>query len=154
MHVQWVAKYIIYTWNLPSFFDCFLTVDEHLENPTTLNLSRLVNFRNKAVSIYLALMIFNFIPANSAKWGEMLDVNIHKTNKNVLALKRKKAKARTNAKKVITRLCEKPGSGKRTCFGPRNSKIVYQNFRLSTIPTFNMIEVNRYDNRVKIYRTS
>ena len=72
---------------------------QHLENPTTLNLSRLVNFRNKAVSIYLALMIFNFMPANSAKGGEMLDVNIHKTNKVVLALKRKKAKARTNAKK-------------------------------------------------------
>ena len=98
MHVQWVAKYSIYNWDLPCFFDCFLTLDEHLENPTTLNLSRLVNFRNKAVSIYLALMIFNFIPANSAKWGEMLDVNIHKTNKAVLALK-KKAKARTNAKK-------------------------------------------------------
>ena len=98
MHVQWVAKYIIYNWDLHCFFDCFLTVDEHLENPTTLNLSRLVNFRNKAVSIYLALVIFNFIPANSAKWGEMLDVNIHKTNKVVLALK-KKAKARTNAKK-------------------------------------------------------
>ena len=29
----------------------------------------------------------------------MLDVNIHKTNKVVLALKRKKAKASTNAKK-------------------------------------------------------
>ena len=72
---------------------------QHLENPTTLNLSRLVNFRNKAVSIYPTLMIFNFILANSAKWGEMLDVNIHKTNKVVLALKRKKAKARTNAKK-------------------------------------------------------
>ena len=28
-----------------------------------------------------------------------MDVNIHKTNKVVLALKRKKAKARTNAKK-------------------------------------------------------
>ena len=81
------------------FLLLFLTVDEHLENATTLNLSRLVNFRNKAVSIYLALMIFNFIPANSEKWGEMLDVNIHKTSKVVLALKRKKAKARTNAKK-------------------------------------------------------
>ena len=44
-------------------------------------------------------MIFNFIPKNSAKWGEMLDVNIQKTNKVVLALKRKKAKARNNAKK-------------------------------------------------------
>ena len=30
----------------------------------------------------------------------MLDVNIHKTNKVVLALKRKKAKARINAKKI------------------------------------------------------
>ena len=29
----------------------------------------------------------------------MLDMNIHKTNKVVLALKRKKAKARTNAEK-------------------------------------------------------
>ena len=154
MHVQWVAKYSIYNWDLPCFFDCSLMVDEHLEDPTTLNLSRLVNFKNKAVSIYLALMISNFIPANSAKWGEMLDVNIHKTNKVVLALKRRKAKARTNVKKVITRLCEKLGSGKRMCFEPRNSKIVYQNSRLSTIPTFNMIKVNRYDNRGKIFRTS
>ena len=53
----------------------------------------------KVVSIYLAHMIFNFIPANSAKWGEMLDVNIHKTNKVVLALKRKKGKG--------SYLCEK-----------------------------------------------
>ena len=113
MHVQWVAKYIIYNWDLHCFFDCFLAVDGHLENPTTLNLSRSVNFRNKAVSIYLALMIFNFISANSAKWGEMLDVNIHqihKTNKVVLALKTKKAKARTNAKKSNnTALWETPG---------------------------------------------
>ena len=41
-----------------------------------------------------------------------------------------------------------------TCFEPRNSKIVYQNSRLSTIPTFNIIKVNRYDNRGKISRTS
>ena len=84
----------------------------------------------------------------------MLDVNIHKTIKVVLALKRKKAKARTNVKKVIAWFYEKPGSGKRTCFGPRNSKIVYQNSRLSTIPTFNMIKDNRYDHRGKISRTS
>ena len=64
-----------------------------------MNIWRILNFRNKAVSIYLALMIFNFIPANSAKRGEMLDVNVLKTNKVVLALKRKKAKARTNAEK-------------------------------------------------------
>ena len=84
----------------------------------------------------------------------MLEMNILKTNKVVLALKRKKEKARTNAKKSNTQLCEKPGSGKRTCLGPRNSKIVYQNSRLSTIPTFNMIRVNPYDNRGKISRTS
>ena len=57
-------------------------------------------------------------------------------------------------KKEITRLYVKPGSGKRTWFGPRNSKIVYQNSRLSTIRTFDMIKVNRYDNRGKICRTS
>ena len=84
----------------------------------------------------------------------MLDVNIHETNKVVLALKRKKAKAPTNAKKSNNTAFEKPGGGKRTCFGPRNSKIVYQNSRLSTIPTFNIIKVNRYDNRGKISRTS
>ena len=33
-----------------------------------------------------------------------------------------------------------------TCFGPRNSRNVYQNSRLSTIPTFNIIKVNRHDN--------
>ena len=43
-------------------------------------------------------MIFNFIPANSAKLVEMMDMNIHKTT-NELTLKRKTAKARVNAKK-------------------------------------------------------
>ena len=56
-------------------------------------------------------------------------------------------------KKVITGLCEKPGSGKRTCFWPRNSKIVYKNSTFSTISTFNMIKVNRYDNQGRISRT-
>ena len=74
--------------------------------------------------------------------------------RDVAGLEKKKAKARTNVKKVITRFCEKPGSGKRVCFGPGNSKIVYQNSRLSTIPTFNMIKVKRYDNQGKISRTS
>ena len=48
-------------------------------------------------------------------------------------------------KKVITRLCDvcvKPRNGTRSCFGPRNSKIVYQNSTLSAIPTFNVIKVN------------
>ena len=54
-------------------------------------------------------------------------------------------------RETVIRLCEKPGSAKRTCFGPRNSKNVYQNSRLSTIPTFDMIKVNQYDNRGKKY---
>ena len=92
------------------FFEFFFFhfVDEHLENLTVINLS-MVSFRNKAVSIYLAL-IFNFIPANSAAWNP----------------------------------------GVEHVFGPRNSRIVYQNSRLSTIPIFNMIKVNWYDNRGKI----
>ena len=32
--LEWVAKYIIYSINLPSFFEFFLTVDERLENST------------------------------------------------------------------------------------------------------------------------
>ena len=75
----------------------------------------------------------------------MLDVNIHKTI-NKLTLKRKTAKARISAKKVITRLCD-------VCMKLRSVKIVYQNSSLSTIPTFNMIKVNRYDNQGKISRT-
>ena len=38
----------ICSWNLPSFFDCFLTVDEHLENPTTINLSRFGEFHKQS----------------------------------------------------------------------------------------------------------
>ena len=57
-------------------------------------------------------------------------------------------------KKVITRLCEKPGNI------IENVRVLdlgiqkNQNSRLSTIPTFNMINVNRYDNQGKISRTS
>ena len=106
-----------------------------------------MNFRSKAVNIYLALMIFNFIPANSAKWGEMLDVNSHKTNKVVLAFVL--AKARANAKKSNNTALWETSERKTYLFGPRNSKTVHQNSRLSTIPTFNMTKVNRYDNRGK-----
>ena len=82
----------------------------------------------------------------------MLDVNIHKTN----TLKRKKAMAHITVKKskntALPCLRETPEWN--TCFGPRDSKIVYQNSRLCTIPTFNMIKVYRYDNRGKVTRTS
>ena len=78
-HVQ--LKFAFFLW-------IFLTVNEHLENPTIINLSRFGEFQKQtAYSIYLALKIFNFIPPNSTKWGKILDVNIHKTiyNKVVLA---------------------------------------------------------------------
>ena len=113
-----------------------------------------MNFRNKAVSIYLiglALMIFNFITENSAKWGEMLDVNIHKSI-NKLTLKRKTAKARINAKKGITRLrhvCVKPGSETRV-LDLWIQKLSTKILGCLTIPTFNIIKVNRYESRGKI----
>ena len=47
-------------------------------------------------------MIASFIPANSAKWGEMLEANIHKYLEKTNTLKEKQAKARINGKKVIT----------------------------------------------------
>ena len=80
----------------------------------------------------------------------MLEVNIYKY------LKGKKEKARINGKKVITLAlpCLRETLEWNTCFGPRKSKINYQNSRWSTIPTFNMIKDNRYDNRRKITRTS
>ena len=85
----------------------------------------------------------------------MSDVNIHKTI-NKLSLKRKMAKASINAKRSnnMALPCLRETREWNTCFGSRNSKIVYQNFRLSTIPTFNIIKVNRYDSRGKISRTS
>ena len=71
----------------------------------------------------------------------MLDVNIQKTI-NKLTSKRKTAKARINAKKSDNTAlsCLRETREWNMCFGPRNSKIVYQNSRLSTIPTFNMIK--------------
>ena len=55
-HLQ--LKFVFFLW-------LFLTVDEHLENPTIINLSRFSEIQKRSrVSIYLAHMIFNFIPAN------------------------------------------------------------------------------------------
>ena len=76
-----------------------------------------------------------------------------------LTLKRKKAKPRVNAKKVTTRLlvnlpCLSETWEWNRCFKPWNSKIVYQNSRPATIPTFNIIKVYRYDNQGKISGTS
>ena len=83
----------------------------------------------------------------------MLDVNIHKTNKVVLALKRKKRQRFVLMRKnVITRFCHvcvKPGSGTRVL-----DLGIPKLCRLSTIPTFNIIKVNRNDNRGIKSRTS
>ena len=85
----------------------------------------------------------------------MLDVNIHKTNKDVLALKRKKAKARTNAKKSNnTAFVRNPGVENVRVFDLGIQKLSTKNSRLSATPTFNLIKVNRYDNPGKISRTS
>ena len=150
MHVQWVAKYIIlYSWKLPSSFEFFLTMNLHQIFPDLMNL------RNKAVSIYTlrlwSLILSPQIRQSEARCWTWISIRLIKL---FWPWKEKRQRLVLMRKKVITRLCEKPGSGKRTCFGPRNSKIVYQNSRLSTIPTFNMIKVNRYDNQGKISRTS
>ena len=83
-------------------------------------------------------MIANFIPANLAKWGEMLEVNIHKYLEKTNALKEKRQRLVLMGKKS-----NNTGSavsawnpGVEHVFWPRNSKIVYQSSRLSTIPTF------------------
>ena len=53
----------------------------------------------------------------------------------------------------LCHVCVKRGSGTRV-LDLGIQKKVYENSRLSTIRTFNMIKVNRYDNRGKISRTS
>ena len=117
-------------------------MDERLENPT-VNKSFQIWWisETRRLVIYLALMIFNFIPANSAKWGEMLEISIRLIKLFWPCEERQRL---VLMQKKITRVCHvcvKPGSGTRMCFGPRNSKIVYQNSRLSTINTFNMIKI-------------
>ena len=114
----------------------------------------LVNFRSKAVSIYLALMISISSPQirqSEARCWTWISIRLIKL---FWPWKEQRQRLVLMREKVITRLCEKPGSGKRTHFGTRNSKIVHQDSRLFTIPTFNMIKVNRYDDRGKISGTS
>ena len=86
-------------------------------------------------------MITNFIPANSAKWGEMLEVNIHKYLEKTNTLKEKRQRLILMRKKS-NNTGSPPSAwnpGVEHVFWPRNSKIVYQNSRLSTIHIFNMI---------------
>ena len=65
----------------------------------------------------------------------MLDMNIHKAI-NKFIFKRKTAKACINAKKKVV-TCLPDTRAWKKCFGPQNSKIVYQNSRLSTTLIFN-----------------
>ena len=127
-------------------------MDERLENPTVNKSFRIFFWwiSETRQLVFTSCLIWSLIwslQIRQSGRGEMLDVYIHKTI-NKLTLKRKTTKARINAKKVITRLCNvcvKLGSVKKL--------IVYQNSRLSTFPTFNMIKVNQYDNQGKISRT-
>ena len=62
-------------------------------------------------------------------------------------------------KKVITQLCEKPGSGKRTSFGPRNSKTVYQNNILGCLPSphstwWKLINMTIKEKYLELYKKS
>ena len=106
-----------------------------------------MNFRNKAVQVVSTLRLWSPISspqirqseARCCTWISIRLINLFWPSKE------KRQRLVLMRKEVITLLCEKPGSGQSTCFGPRNSKIVYQNSWLSTIPTFNMIKVNRYD---------
>ena len=155
MHVQWVAKCIIYTGNLPSFFDCFLTVEEHLENPCSNIKSFQICWISETKRLVSTLRLRSSISSpqiwqSEARCWTWISIRLIK----LFWPWKKRQRLVLMRKKVITRLREKPGNGKRTCFGSQNSKIVYQNSWLSTIPTFNMIKVNRYDNRGKISRTS
>ena len=124
-----IAKYTIYSWVLPSFFDCFLTVDEHLENPATLNLSRFGEFQKQSGSTLRSWSSISSVQIRQSEarcwtWISMRLIKLFwpwKDKRQRLVLMRKNV--------ITLRLCEKPGSGKHTCSGPRNSKIVYQNSR-------------------------
>ena len=155
MHVQWLAKYIIYTWNLPSFFDCLFRGGWTFGESNNIKSFQIwwISETKWLVSI---LPLWSSISSpqirqNEARCWTWIYIRLLKL---FWPWKEKRQRLILMRKKVITRLCDKPGSGKCTCFGPRNSKIVYQNSTLSAIPTFNMIKVNRYDNWGKISRTS
>ena len=87
----------------------------------------------------------------------MLDVNIQKNNKVVLALKRKKAKALINAKKRnnTALLCLQE-----TRVGVEHVRVLDLGIQklfikiLVCLPSPHSTKVKRYDNRGKISRTS
>ena len=146
MHVQWVAKYIIYSWNLPSFFDCFFTGGWTFWESNSIK-SFQIWWISETKRLVSTLRLWSSISSPQIRQSEArcwtwISIRLIKL---FWPWKEKKAKDCINAKKVITRFCDvcvKPGRRTRSCVGPRNSKIVYQNSRLSTIPTFNMIKVN------------
>ena len=136
MHVQWLAKYIIYSWNLPFFLWFFF-----LNYGWTFGESN----NNKSFQIWW-ISETKWLVSTLRIWSLILSPQIRQSE----------AKARINAKKSNeTDLpCLRETREWNTCFGPRNSKIVYQNSRLSIISTFNITQVNRYENRGKISKTS
>ena len=96
-----IAKYIIYTWNSHSFFDCFLTVDEHLENPTTLNLSGQIWWISEAKQLVSTLRLWSSISSPQIRQSEArcwTRISIRQI-KLFWLWKRKKAQTCTNARK-------------------------------------------------------
>ena len=157
MHVQWVAKYIIilqlkFFFFLWLFFNCGWTFGESNNNK-----SFQIWWISQTKPLVSTLRLWSSISSPQIRQSEArcwtwISIRLIKL---FWPWKEKWQRLVLLRKKVITPLCEKPVSGKRMYFGPdRNSKIVYQSSWLSTIPTFNMIKVNWYNNGGKISRTS
>ena len=70
-------------------------MDEHLENPTTINLSRFGEFQKQSGWYLPCAYDLQFHPRKFGKVSR----DVGREYEVVLALKRKKANARTNAKK-------------------------------------------------------
>ena len=94
-------------------------MDEHLDNPTTVNLSR---FGEETKWLVSTLRLWSSILSpqiqqSEARCWTWISIRLIKL---FWPWKEKRQRLMLMWKKVITRLCEKPGSGKRTCFGPRD----------------------------------
>ena len=94
---------------------------------TTINLSRFGEFQKQSGLIVSTLRLWSLISSPQIRQSEArcwtwISVRLIKL---FWQKREKRQRLALTRKKVITRLCKKPGGGKRNCFGPRNSKIVF-----------------------------